>query len=733
VKRILSYLLFFTLLSKTIHASHIVGGEMVYDYLGGNNYRITLKLYRDCAAGNANFQGLDSSSYPAVISIIEGLSGAVDTVINIGLPVVTSVPASINNPCIQPPSGVCVERGIYTCTINLPPKQGGYYVVYQSCCRNATAINLVAGGTQGATYFAQIPGPEVAPVNNSPRFNNFPSIYICNHVMFTFDHSATDPDGDQLVYSLSTPFLGINQGCAIGAPGCPTAATAPPYQSVNYSGNYSGNYPIASNPSFTVNAASGLLTGKPTLQGQYVIGVCVKEYRNNILIGTHYRDFQFNVRACSISAVSLFADQDNPCSGSTITFTNQSFGTINPLNFHWDFGDGTTTADTSHASNPTYTYQDTGTYVVTLISGVGNPCADTSQKTVYVYPPLKVSFNTINKQCLKANSFSFNNTGTYINAATFNWNFGAAATPGTSTLKNPTGIVYSQTGLYFVKLVAKQLTCRDSMIDSVRILGRPQAKINNLPMGLCNPGTVAFSNGSSGELPMSYQWIFSNGNTSSTFEPVQIFSPAGVYGATLMVTTGAPCIDTSMASVSNITVFPAPVAGFSLSPSVTSIFDPQITFTNSSSGNATSWNYYFGDGGSSTDTNCVYVYSTPGVYDVMQVVANSNGCSDTVIKEVKILPEFRFWIPNTFTPNKDGMNDVFMPKVIGVSKYEFYIYNKWGEKIYSDTDPSQGWDGTFKGKKCEQDVYVWKIWFVNDLTREREAHFGQVLLLRADD
>jgi gliding motility-associated-like protein len=731
VKRIFLYLLFFIFLSKGIYSSHIVGGEMIYDYLGGNNYRITLKLYRDCAPGNANFQGIDSTR--AMISVIEGLSNVVDTVINIGVPVVTSVPATINNPCIQPPGGVCVERAIYTCTINLPPKQGGYYIVYQSCCRNATTINLISGGGQGATYFAQIPGPEVAAVNSSPRFNNFPPIFICNRVMFYFDHSATDPDGDQLVYSLSTPFQGLYPGCAIGAPGCPTAATAPPYTPVNYSGNYSGSYPIPGNPAFTVNAASGLLSGKPNLIGQFVIGVCAKEYRNGVLIGTHYRDFQLNTRACNVQVLSLFADQDNPCNGSTVTFTNQSSGTLHPLVYHWDFGDGATSADTSQLTDPSYTYQDTGIYVVTLISGVGNPCADTCQKTVYVYPPLKVSFNTINKQCLKTNSFSFNNTGIYINATTFNWSFSAAATPSTSTLKNPSGIVYNQTGLYFVKLVAKQLTCRDSTTDSVRIIGRPQAKINNLPTGLCDPGRVGFSNGSSSEVPMNFNWTFSNGNTSTTFEPEQIFSPPGIYGATLMVTTSSPCIDTSLASVSNITVFPAPAAGFSLSPSVTSIFDPQITFTNFSGGNAISWNYNFGDGGSSNDTNCVYVYGTPGIYDVVQMVTNKYGCSDTAVREVKILPEFRFWIPNTFTPNNDGKNDVFMPKAIGVSKYEFYIYNKWGEKIFSDTDPSKGWDGTFKARKCEQDVYVWKIRFVNDVSRQPESHYGQVLLLRADD
>jgi gliding motility-associated-like protein len=734
VKRTLLYILFSVFLTTSVFSKHIVGGEMIYDYLGGNKYRITLKVYRDCFSNGPNFDGTDPSLPTALVTIFYGASGLVDTTLNIGVPVINSIPHTINNPCIQPPNNVCVEEGVYTYTVTLPPQTGGYYIVYQRCCRNNTILNLVSPGDQGATYYTKIPGPEAAAINSSPRFKLFPPIFICDNLPFTFDHSATDPDGDQLVYSLCAPFLGCDVTCpSLGYAGCPSAATPPPYLNVNYSGAYSGAYPIASNPAFSINPVTGILTGRPNLIGQFVVGVRVQEYRGNQLINTHYRDFQFNVSSCIVNVASIFADQVQKCEGNTINFVNQSFGNVGALSYAWDFGVPNLTTDTSSVQNPTYVYPDTGKYIVTLIANPGKPCSDTMKKTFYIYPALKVNFDPQNKQCLKGNSFNFNNTGTYINGATFNWNFTSAATPSTSTLKSPSGIVFNQAGKYYVKLVGKQLSCVDSLIDTVRIIGRPTAKINNLPNSLCDPAKVGFSNGSTSDLPISYKWIFSDGTSSDYFEPVKIFTPPGVYGATLIVTTTSLCIDTSVASVQNITVNPKPKAGFSFSPTLTTIFDPEITFKNEASDDVNSWSYTFGDGSSSNIQNCIYPYQNPGIYIVEQIVSNPFNCSDTAQREVTILPEFRFWIPNTFTPNRDGLNDIFMPKAIGVLNYQFDIFDKWGQKIYSGTDYKRGWDGTFNGLSCEQDVYVWIISFRNEVTLKQEHHQGYVLLLRSQD
>lgn len=714
-------------------AFHIVGGEIIYDKLSGNDYRITVKVYRDCFSSGAPFDGTGSGA-TAILTTYEA-NGTLFAVSDIGAPVITPIAPSINNPCIQPPGGICVEQGIYTYTLNLPPKTGGYYIVYQRCCRNSSIINLTAPDTQGSTYYAHIPGPETVAVNNSPRYNNFPPIFICNNVSFTFDHSATDPDGDQLVYSLCTPFQGLDNNCPSlsGTGGCPSFAPPPPYQTVNYSAGFSGSYPIASNPAFSINPITGLLTGKPNMLGQFVVGVCVQEFRGGVLIDTHYRDFQFNVVSCIVSVSSVFADQLQKCQGSVISFTNQSSSNIGALTYLWDFGVPTITSDTTSLASPTYTYQDTGKYVVTLIANPNKPCSDTIKKTVYVYPPLDINYKAPDRQCLKGNSFNFSLTGQYVaSSTTFTWNFTSAATPSISSSTTPTNIVFNQPGKYFIKLVANMFSCKDSVTDTIRVIGRPEAKINNLPQALCDPAKIGFSNGSTSDLPVTYTWLFSNGNTSHEFQPVQVFTPPGVYSATLIVQTSTLCIDTSVATVSNITVNPVPKAGFIFTPTLTTIFDPDISFFNTGSDDIITWNYNFGDGSGSSFANEVHTYQDYGDYLVKQIVINQYGCTDTIDKTVTILPEFRFWIPNTFTPDNNSLNDVFMPIAIGVVNYEFDIFNRWGEHIFSTKNVKTGWDGSYKSKRCEQDVYVWKITFKNVVTYKDEVHFGHVLLLRQE-
>jgi gliding motility-associated-like protein len=718
---------------------------MIYDNLGGGNYRITLKVYRDCINGLAPFDGDGNNAATAYITVYTG-SDSLIGVYDIGAPVITQVPPAFNNPCVLAPNTVCIQQGVYTKTLNLPPKAGGYYVVYQRCCRNGTILNIVTPGLVGSTYFATIPGPELNGVNSSPRFKNLPPIYVCNSLNFSFDHSATDPDGDQLVYSICSPFQGLDgccptlsSGSPIASSSCPsppaqctTAAPPQPYSPIIFSSPYTSAYPIASNPAFSINPATGILSGTPNLNGQWVFGICVQEFRNNQLIATHYRDFQITVFNCIVTTIaSVPEDGFNKCRGLTVTFGNNSTTSSPiPLTYFWDFGVQNITNDTSNIATPTYAYPDTGKYVITLVVNPGKPCTDTVKKTVFVYEKYEVSFPKNTKQCFKNNSFNFMAMGDNLSPSTFTWNFTPIATPSISNLQNPTNINFSQPGNYVVKLIAQQRTCFDTVIDTVKIFYPPKAKINNLPTTLCDPATVAFSNGSSGDFPMSYFWQFSNGNTSNAYEPVQVFSPPGVYGATLTALTQSICVDTSVVSVKNVTVNPSPYAGFTFSPQVTSIFDPEITINNMASWDAVSWSYLFGDGSGSLFPYEKHVYQEYGNYIIKQTVTNAFGCSDTISQLVRILPEYRFWIPNAFTPDENLLNDYFMPIAIGVINYEFEIFDRWGERIFKTNNPKQGWNGYFKGQECKQDVYVWRITFKNVVTEKDEVHYGHVSLLK---
>ena len=226
--------IFLLFLSLRNSATHIVGGEIIYDYLGNNAYKITLKIYRDCSSttGFDGVPGINGQVIPAIVSIMDLNGLPVDT-LDMGAPIITKIPPTINNHCIQTPNNVCVEEGVYTKTVTLQPKAGGYFVVYQRCCRNTTVLNLLLSGTQGSTYYTKIPGPELAVNNSSPRFKNFPPIFLCNNLAFNFNHAATDPDGDLLVYSICPPFIGLD-GC------CPYMTVPPPSAASGRPGRTSG-------------------------------------------------------------------------------------------------------------------------------------------------------------------------------------------------------------------------------------------------------------------------------------------------------------------------------------------------------------------------------------------------------------------------------------------------------------------------------------------------------------
>ncbi len=147
----------------------------------------------------------------------------------------TVLNATFVNPCLDTNQiPICTEVAVYqTGSVSLPAITGGYYIVYQRCCRTGSLYNLVGNGTEGASYVAHIPDPSLATCDNAPRFNQLPPKYMCVNAPLTIDYSATDPDGDSLVYSLCNPYDGADQSLQCtnpspaAQPGCPTAPPAP--------------------------------------------------------------------------------------------------------------------------------------------------------------------------------------------------------------------------------------------------------------------------------------------------------------------------------------------------------------------------------------------------------------------------------------------------------------------------------------------------------------------------
>ena len=155
-----------------------------------------------------------------------------------------------------------------------------------------------------------------------------------------------------------------------------------------------------------------------------------------------------------------------------------------------------------------------------------------------------------------------------------------------------------------------------------------------------------------------------------------------------------------------------------------------IYFENKSTTDAIYFNYKFDDGNENTNPYCNHIYETYGTYYVTLTVSNNYGCSSAVTEPVIINPEFRFWVPNAFTTDNNGLNDVFLPICVGTEEYVFQIFDRWGEKLFETKDYKQGWNGKFKGELCKQDIYVWRAEYINAVTKRKEVKYGHVTLIK---
>lgn len=280
---------FLTFSGFNLYASHIVGGEIYYDSLGNNQYRITIELFRDCQNSATPFD--DPIEYTVFYA-----NGTFFSTYTIFLPTPEILPIIYDDPCVTPPSDICIERAIYIDTITLPFDISGYYISYQRCCWANNIQNMVDPGNNGITLTTFVPGSSLIDVhNNSARFNEYPPLVLCANNTLEFDHSASDLDNDSLVYSLCSPLLGGSISNVV-----PDPETPAPYSPINWETGFSSNVPLGPASNVTIDSQTGMMSFTPSLLGNYAIGVCVQEFREGIMINENMRTFGYRVVACQM-------------------------------------------------------------------------------------------------------------------------------------------------------------------------------------------------------------------------------------------------------------------------------------------------------------------------------------------------------------------------------------------------------------------------------------------------
>lgn len=490
-------------------ATHIVGGVLNYRYTGSDNYEFTLYVYRDCKNGLAPFDD------PAMIQVSLGDNTEYNEYfVNISTNSDT-LSAHVDDPCVTVQPDVCVEFVKYIFTLNLPANPLGYIVSYSRCCRNNSILNLTRGSSGdgqneidwGATYTIKIPGGTQAIQNSSPVFKNFPPVGICANKPIIFDHSASDADGDSLVYRLCTPYDGatkfnpnnLSPFFVYQQPPYPNVLFQPPFGLPNLM----GGIPLSIDPH------TGLLTGTPTIIGQFVVGVCVDEYRNGQLLTTTIRDFQYNVTDCGLKVITSFFAPSVLCNTYTVNFTNQSSGAST---YKWYFGDG----DSSTLANPTHTYADTGHYKVTLISNPGQICFSTYSQVVSIQVKrVDAAFKVSDSLCLgRGDTIKFTDQSTDLfNINHWSWTF---STGKTDSSKNSYIVYDGNASSVTATLSVTSINGCSSTISKTISLGKKPAYTLPPSLSVCKGAKVQLPLSISGN--NTFSWSPATGLNSTTLQ-----------------------------------------------------------------------------------------------------------------------------------------------------------------------------------------------------------------------
>jgi len=478
-------------------ATHVAGGEIFYQYVGPGStantsvYKVTMRLLRECnSASQAQLNGenitigiYNKSTLTLVssVTLIQQFSGTAPSIQHTqGI-----------NPCLTPDPSVCYQVGIYSNNITVSNNAEGYILSWIRYTRTSLTNAVSNPTTTGATFITQIPGTnQLATGNNSsPQFVIKDTSVICKQTSFAIDFGATDSDGDSLAYKFSPAYDGSaeTQSNAAGNPN-PSPTTTLTLVGLAYQSSFSGTSPLGSE--VFINPVTGVISGKAPAAGKYVICVTVEEWRNGVLINEHRKDFILTINDCSITAATLKPSYIT-CNGFTMSFQNESTAS-NISSYAWDFGETKYTTDTSSKPAPTYTYHDTGVYVMKLKVTSTGGCQDSATANVRVFPGFTPDFSFTGSCFLNPYVFKDLTVTQYGYVNSWSWSFGdpASGTADTTSIQNPSH-TYSTIGNKTVTfIVGNSKGCIDTLTKTVLVNDKPSLTLPFHDTLICSIDTL---------------------------------------------------------------------------------------------------------------------------------------------------------------------------------------------------------------------------------------------------
>lgn len=486
-----------------------------------------------------------------------------------------------------------------------------------------------------------------------------------------------------------------------------------------------------------------------------------------------------NVTVHPKPAVSFSVNNNQQCqTANFFQYTNGSSIALGTLSHSWTFGDGVT----SGLYSPNHSYLNPGIYPVKLVETSDKGCKDSLQANAKVDPSPTALF-TVNKtvDCFAEHQFGFTNATTLSSGAfTSSWDFGDGV--GTSSLVNPT-YRYQQPGTYRVTLsvrtnanctstyslnlflnatptgsilpVTDTVICEGSFIelrattssfyqwyrDGVIISGATSVTYNATEPGTyhvvfrnaancssistntvtlnkvfqptpdftfdksCAKLATTFTNNSivANSLPVTYNWNFGNGGTSLEASPSYVYDTVGTYLVKLLITpTKCPQLARFIQKQIIIQASPNSLKY----PPVNAVAGKDLQLQAREFSGA-SYQWYPGTGLRAVSiSNPIFNHTAEQQYTITIVTPAGCRVVDTLL--VKIFSEKKIYMPDYFTPNNDGKNDRILPLLVGVNKLtRFRIWNRWGQLVYLTQKQGEGWDGIYQGVKQPMETYLW--------------------------
>jgi len=448
-------------------------------------------------------------------------------------------------------------------------------------------------------------------------------------------------------------------------------------------------------------------------------------------INTDVFSFNVLVSPCTPPDFDLVGDPRTICEGTSVSYMNLSTPGDAPIDsIRWTFPGGTPA--TSNLNNPVITYNTAGVYNVSATLYDANDSYDTIMNAyinVIACPVPTADFVATATELCPGDCIGFIDNTTNMNGAgsTWLWEF-EGSDSATSQLQNPQNICYQTAGLYTVKLTATNVNGTDieEKIEYIQVDSclPPIARFEVERDSLCRNMCVQFFNRSLRS--DSIQWIFYGADqgydTSYVQNPTVCYSDTGqfavqlsdsnIYGADILLINGYISIadyPQVIAGADQTIIRGIPVQLEVFGTGTSYLWTPDVAINNPTSRFPTV---------NPTENTRYYVTTT-----------NAHGCSATDSLRVLVRQEYYAGIPDIFSPNNDGENDELKIRGNGIQDIEFYVYNRYGEKVFESENINIGWNGTYSGEDMNPGVFVYfaKITYENGF---EEILKGDVTLVR---